>query len=212
MKLLGFTAHVSLYTSSRHYRGAAPVANSPGKNAGAIYPAMDEVVEVYGCDPGFLELGEGPNMVCIPDPAWSDGGGGGGGRQGGGGGRQGGGGKRGKPSRPSRPEGPPRPVLGGRCGCRIFDPICIAHAIFNRQKHEACENAIQKCVDDQCEGLTHKARGRCEQSCTDIVGRQEVCKSDPCFDGVPCTPLPGGGFECNPLPGCPGTYRGDEPC
>ena len=87
-----------------------------------------------------------------------------------------------------------------RCGCYLWDVSCRIEARRNRQAHAACESAVGQCVDDHCAGLTHKARGDCENSCTDIVGQQHVCTSDPCFGGVPCTQTPGG-LECEPLPG-----------
>jgi len=34
-----------------------------------------EVINVHGCPPGFLGLGEGESMTCIADPTYGDGGG-----------------------------------------------------------------------------------------------------------------------------------------
>jgi len=34
---------------------------------------QDERIEVNGCSPGFLELGEGDNLTCIGDRSWSGG-------------------------------------------------------------------------------------------------------------------------------------------
>ena len=64
-----------------------------------------EIIEVHGCRPGFLEVGEGDNWTCILDPWWGRGAGGGGegGESGGGGG--GGGGGAGRTRAEARPEG-----------------------------------------------------------------------------------------------------------
>lgn len=63
--------------------------------------AMDDdgIIQVYSCDPGMIELGEGPNMVCIPE----DGGGGGGGGDGPGGGDHDGSGPGGRTRTTARP-------------------------------------------------------------------------------------------------------------
>ena len=76
----------------------------------AIYPA--EVIEVGGCRPGFLQLGEGENMVCIdPNDPWGGGGDGGNGSSGGGssGGGGGGGGTPPKPTPKPHPKPTPKP-------------------------------------------------------------------------------------------------------
>jgi hypothetical protein len=57
-----------------------------------------ETIEVHGCQPGYIEIGEGRNKTCV-EPWWGEGGGGGGGPVGGerepsGGGGGGGGGDR----------------------------------------------------------------------------------------------------------------------
>jgi hypothetical protein len=72
MNMLRFCAEDSLYKASGHYRTGRNAANSPAQATSAIYPARDEVIEVVGCRPGFIELGEG---VCVRDPSWPGGGG-----------------------------------------------------------------------------------------------------------------------------------------
>jgi hypothetical protein len=75
-----FTADASVYRTARHYQ--LRVADRRGQMSPAmgrgVRAAAAEEIEVFGCSPGFLELGEGPNMVCIPDPRIFGGGGGGG--------------------------------------------------------------------------------------------------------------------------------------
>jgi len=66
MNMLRFTAEASLYKMSGHYHTGRHAINLPTQMISTIYPA--EVIEVYGCNPGFVPLGEGENMVCIPDP------------------------------------------------------------------------------------------------------------------------------------------------
>jgi hypothetical protein len=70
-----FTAAASLYKTNGHYRTGGDAITLPRLIIGKIYPA--EVIEVYGCTPGFLPLGEGENMICIPDPTVFGGNGGG---------------------------------------------------------------------------------------------------------------------------------------
>lgn len=35
-------------------------------------PADAETIEVYSCDPGDIELGTGPDMICLDTPDWID--------------------------------------------------------------------------------------------------------------------------------------------
>jgi hypothetical protein len=90
MRLVGFSAEASLYKTSGQYRSSVLGGRLAVLMSGAVRPAM-EVIEIEGCAPGFLQLGEGDNMVCIPDPSWAGNGGDtgpglpGGGRGGGGG-------------------------------------------------------------------------------------------------------------------------------
>jgi hypothetical protein len=195
MTMPGFNAEAAL---SPHYRSNRRVARAFQRIDDELTAAMDEVIEVYGCAPGFLQLGEGENMVCIP--SWGgDGGGGTGGGPGPGDG----------PTGPPGPEGEPAAT---RCGCEVRDTRCRARARANRAKHARCEREIAKCVEDYCKGKTHAELGECEKSCTDIVGEKPVCKADPCFKGVPCTQNPDGSWDCRPIPGCPGTYGPGEQC
>jgi hypothetical protein len=202
-KVPGFTADASLYKTRDYYQTTGRANNSPARMADQINFAMrNEEIEVFGCAPGFLQLGEGSTMTCIPDPSW------------GGGGDSGGGGGGGVPAEPSGGlGGPPVDVDDAtRCGCPISDWACRAQAAYNRLKHNRCLEAIEKCVSEQCEGKHHGELGKCEDDCTDIVGQTEVCLSDPCFQGIPCTVTSTGEWVCNPIPGCPGTYRRGEIC
>jgi hypothetical protein len=62
MTIPAFTAETSLYKTSGHYR-----TGRYNLSAETIRPAA-EVIEIHDCAPGFLKLGEWPNMTCIPDP------------------------------------------------------------------------------------------------------------------------------------------------
>ena len=65
MNMPGFTAVAALYKTSGHYQTDRNRINLPSQMVGTIYAA--EVIEVHGCRPGHLQLGEGEDMVCI-DP------------------------------------------------------------------------------------------------------------------------------------------------
>src|SRR6266516_1410431 len=109
MNMPGFTAVATLYKTSGHYQTNRNLINLPTQMVSAIYPA--EVIEVEGCRPGLLQLGEGEDMVCIdPNDPWAGGGGGdgGGGPPGGGSSGSGpsGGGGGTPPKRPPKP--PPK--------------------------------------------------------------------------------------------------------
>jgi hypothetical protein len=65
MNMPSFTAEASLYKTSEHYR-AVPY-NPSAQSGSPIWPAA-EVIEIHDCAPGFIKLGEGPNMICFPDP------------------------------------------------------------------------------------------------------------------------------------------------
>ena len=111
MNMPGFTADATLYKTSGRYQTSRNMINLPTQ---MIYAA--EVIEVHGCRPGTLQLGEGEDMVCIdPNDPWDghDGGEGppGGGPSGGGPSQGGGGGT--PPKRPPKPppkEPPPKPL------------------------------------------------------------------------------------------------------
>ncbi len=105
-----FNAEASLYKTSGHYQTNRNLIDLPTQMVSAIYPA--EVIEVHGCRPGLLQLGEGDDMVCIDpsDPFPGSDGGDGPGGGGPGGGPTGGGTPPPKPP-PHRPRPPrvPRP-------------------------------------------------------------------------------------------------------
>ena len=85
----------------------APAISDDDAGVGSLAQALDgeEVIEVTSCSPGFIQLGEGPSMTCLPDPSWSDPGGGypGGELPEGYGGGRGSGGRPGKTPKPKPP-------------------------------------------------------------------------------------------------------------
>ena len=76
MNIPSFTAGLSLYKSTAHY---VPLRSMTLQMNGAISPTMiSEEIEVFGCDPGLIQIGEGPNMICInPNELFGKGGRGG---------------------------------------------------------------------------------------------------------------------------------------
>ena len=102
-----FNAEASLYKTSGFYQTNGNVTSLPTQMGSAIYAA--EVIEVHGCRPGLVQLGEGDDMVCIDpsDPFPGSDGGDGPGGGGPGGGPTGGG--TAPPKRPPHRPPPPRP-------------------------------------------------------------------------------------------------------
>jgi len=83
MNIPGFNADATLYKTSGHYLTSRNMINLSTQ---MIYPSA-EVINVEGCRPGFIQLGEGDNMVCIdPNDPFHRGGGSSGFSTGGGGG------------------------------------------------------------------------------------------------------------------------------
>jgi hypothetical protein len=141
MRVPGFNAEASLHRI-RHYGAIGKAIDSTAKMSGKIHPA--ERIEVYGCNPGFLELGEGENMVCIPDPSW----GGGGGAPHGGeheptGGGPGSGGGGGRPRPPSPAE---RKKLCKQCKANADK--CLAQA---QLAERTCSNNAKTMAASRCE-------------------------------------------------------------
>src|SRR5262245_34902176 len=66
MKTAGFTAELSLYQPSRHYRTSRH-ALTTSRQMNNLRLARAEEIEIFDCGPGFLTLGEGENTICIPD-------------------------------------------------------------------------------------------------------------------------------------------------
>jgi hypothetical protein len=209
MEMPKFSAAASLYVSSGRYRtgGHAPSLFGPMNR---LRPALErgevppitvpgENIPIHSCPPGWTDLGG----TCWPNPMTEppSGGGNGSGTPGFPGEPSGGGppGPGGGPPKPPKPPRPPRQEFK----CRPWDYVCKAEAIINASKHAACEERIAQCVSDHCKGKAPSELGECEANCTDIAGEEEVCQSDPCFHGVPCT-WTGEGWECYPIRGCPG--------
>ncbi len=83
LNMPGFTARASLYRSSVQYQTDRQMNKSSAKRTGAVYPSEEmqgeEVIEVHGCAPGYIEVGSGSDAFCTPGPdLWWDGLGGGG--------------------------------------------------------------------------------------------------------------------------------------
>ena len=76
MNIPSFSAELSLYKSTAYY---LPLRSSALPMNNAVKPMMiAEEIEVFGCAPGLLQLGEGPNMSCLnPNDLFGGGGGGG---------------------------------------------------------------------------------------------------------------------------------------
>jgi hypothetical protein len=70
MSIPAFTAEAALAQASGHYRTSRSTINLPSQTIGCISPALgisDETIDVTSCRPGFLQIGEGANIVCV-DP------------------------------------------------------------------------------------------------------------------------------------------------
>ena len=65
MNIPAFTAEAALYKNSGYYR--ASQCKSFTRAVKPIWPAA-EIIEVHGCNAGFIQVGEWPNAICVPDP------------------------------------------------------------------------------------------------------------------------------------------------
>jgi hypothetical protein len=115
-----------------------------------------EMIEVHGCRPGFLEVGEGDNWTCILDPWWGRGGGGGGG---GGGGERGGGGGGGDGGGPG-----PKPDRK-QCGPEMGERGCLDCCLYNNMHVDGWECNRKR---------TAKAREKCWQEANRELSRCQV--------------------------------------
>ena len=70
MSIPTFTAEASLDRRMGRFPTSRNRTNVRTPIIGSIAPALgisDEGIEIHSCRPGYIQLGEGPNMVCI-DP------------------------------------------------------------------------------------------------------------------------------------------------
>ena len=159
-----FNAEASLYKTSGHYQTNRNLINLPTQMVGAIYPA--EVIEVHGCRPGLLQLGEGEDMVCIDpsDPYGQDGGDGPGvGVPGGGG--PGGGPTGGGTAPPKRPPHGPRPPRGR---FTAEDAVSCSVEQLNTPRGSAC-------VDQAESDLTYNRPVTHQAICDPVTGKISCC-------------------------------------
>src|SRR5262245_43817583 len=89
MNIPSFTAEATLYNTRGHYRTSSHAINLVTQTGETIRLALgisDEgPIEVHSCRPGLIQIGEGPNIVCVDptDPFGTRGHAGGGGPGGG---------------------------------------------------------------------------------------------------------------------------------
>jgi len=152
MNMPGFTAAATLYKTSGHYQTSRNMINLPTQ---MIRAAMERI-EVEGCRPGFLQLGEGENMVCIDpfDPFGTGGHDGGGGPEpsdGGGGGKGSGGGG----TEPPPPK--PKPPKNTNCECQASgcDPT-------NCRWKDVPGSSVQECTG-HCTNSEGLSCGACQE-------------------------------------------------
>jgi hypothetical protein len=82
MNIPAFTAEASLYKTSGHYRTGRHRINSSAQTGSPVRPAAreqeGEIINVHGCPPGSIAVGEQPNITCVFIPGGGAGGGNGG--------------------------------------------------------------------------------------------------------------------------------------
>lgn len=145
MTMSRFTAEASLYEANGHYQTRRSMINGFPQMVGTIDPALgisDEgPFEVHACRPGFVQIGEGANMVCVDptDPFGTRGHDGGGFGSGG----QGGGGEDGGESISSDAD-LDKPVLSG----------CSSRQLLSKE----AKPCLQKQQDDQAQGVDNEHR------------------------------------------------------
>jgi hypothetical protein len=67
----GYTADASLYAPRTHYQTQRQTSTQPTQMPSELYPALDigeETINVVGCPPGYLQIGQGENTTCWPPP------------------------------------------------------------------------------------------------------------------------------------------------
>src|SRR5215831_6899205 len=69
MNLPRFTAEASLYKTSGQYRTGRHTVNPSAQIVSPIWPAAreqeGEIINVHGCPPGSIAVGEQPNITCV---------------------------------------------------------------------------------------------------------------------------------------------------
>ena len=140
-------------SSSRRRLAGLAVAVVAGAVGGSVYLVQadlgaskmrdggTEVIEIYGCPPGYIELGSGRTHVCITRPPHESGGGffGGGGTP-----RDPGGGRGGPPPPP-----PPPPKNCNQCNAQLVRCHQDSRAYFDTCKRMAELRAWEQCEEDR---------------------------------------------------------------
>ena len=121
-----------------------------------------EIIDVHGCSPGYLELGEGENTTCIGDPQFT----------GGGAGDPGGG--------PSGPTGLGGPGGGGGGPGPIPDrKVCTG--LEHSECYACCDYNLERVDGERCRRLrSPKRREKCWSEAEEILGKcQRSCPPAP---------------------------------
>ena len=172
MSIPAFTAEASLDRGMAHFQTSRNSTSLRTPIIGSIAPALgisDEGIEVHSCRAGYIQLGEGPNMVCV-DPANPD------------------------PYRTHGHEGPGETRLGageptgrGRGGKRPKPPKKDAFGCYPDQiQSDAAGPCVDQIEQDVINGAEHLHYVRC-------VGKRMGCCQD--YIGTDgkrhrnCTPL-----------------------
>jgi hypothetical protein len=128
--------------------GLALTACMNSDDPGLAEQQQAEIIEVHACQPGYIEVGDGRDLVCI-DP-WDRGGGGGGGLGGGGG--------------PAGPVGGEREPTGGGGGADP-NPIPTPRGCTVEADHErcyaCCDWNVDKVWGERCRRLPRRERRTC---------------------------------------------------
>jgi hypothetical protein len=153
MTMPRFTADASLYQTSAQYRTRRSRDTVGGWATNRIYSAkMAEEIEVFGCRPGFIQIGEGANMVCVDptDPFGTRGHDGGGPSNGGGG------------------HGEPGGGSGSGDGPCPKAPKCVCHPACAEKAGDRCRlvsTPTKPCPTYSCAGNCYNSEGNDSGAC-----------------------------------------------